>query len=107
MDKTLWPETTATIYTCGWQDTPLTRRGSGNYIIAYSYQIDGQQYSGEYEDVAPAIEGSQFSLRYNPDDPEQNEKTLEKKRDLWLTIAGAAVLIVGSILYWWGRGRRW
>jgi hypothetical protein len=100
MDKSLWLETTATIYTCGWKDTPWYYLGSGNYVIVCSYEIDGHQYSAEYDDFSPATEGSQFPLRYNPDNPEENEKSVKMKHERWLTIGGPALLLVGSILYW-------
>ena len=105
MDRTLWLETRATIYTCGWQDTPWYYFGSGNYIIVFSYTINGNHYSGEYDDVVPATEGSQFSLRYDPNNPEENEKSIEMKRGRWLTVAALALVFAAFIIY--GRYRGW
>jgi len=104
MDKTLWLETTAAIYTCGWQDTPWYYLGSGNYIIVFSYKVNGDHYSGEYSDVVPATEGSQFSLRYNPDNPEENEKSAAMNRQRWLIAVASVVLAVALAIYESHRG---
>ena len=104
MDKTFWLETTATIYTCGWQDTPWYYLGSGNYIIVFSYTVNGDHYSGEYDDAVPATEGSQFSLRYDPDNPEENEKSVEMKQERWFTVFALALVAVAFVLYSWHRG---
>jgi hypothetical protein len=104
MDKTLWPATTATIYSCGWQDTPWYFLGSGNYLIVFSYKVDGNHYSGEYYDVEAATGGSQFSLRYNPDNPEENEKSLRMKWVRWLAVAAFALVPAAFVVYGWYRG---
>jgi len=78
--------------------------GSGNYIIVFRYTVNGDHYSGEYGDVVPATEGSQFSLRYNPDNPEENEKSIEPKRDRWFTVFALALVPVAFVIYGWYRG---
>jgi hypothetical protein len=104
MDKALWLETTATIYTCGWHDTPWYYLGSGNYIVVFSYKVNGDHYSGEYDDVTPATEGSQFSLRYNPDNPKENEKSVAMKRERLLTAIAFALVPTAFVIYEWYRG---
>ena len=106
MDKALWPETTATIYTCGWQDTPWYYLGSGNYLIVFSYTVNGDHYSGEYDDTVPATEGTQFSLRFNPDSPEENEKTVSMKRQRWLGVVTTVAALAAGVIYAWYRGRK-
>ena len=82
MNREDWLETTATVYSCGWEDTPWKMFGgtqylvgmfSGRYLIVFSYQIAGATYSGEFRSSVELKEGDTFPLRYDPRNPEKND----------------------------------
>ena len=110
MARTIWKETEATVYTCGVQHhadvgkipTPVT--GYSDYLVTFSYEINGEWYSGEFNSPNPREEGSTFLLRYDANNPAINEHnrfdTPKGKVLTWaIGIATAALLI--WLKYWW------
>ena len=104
MKPSEWKVTEATVFTCGWQDEN-TRKGAGlpggDYLIIFNYEVDGHWFSGEFLNGSPLVEGSHFPLRYDPDNPERNEKTEESRQVRWITVVACVVLIAGFGLYEW------
>ncbi|MGD0682073.1 MAG: hypothetical protein ABR990_08480 [Terracidiphilus sp.] len=108
-----WADTTATIYSCGWEDTPgrgfvlrsLSGLFSGQYIIVFSYTIYGKYFSGEFTSYKEWKEGSTFPLKYNPQNPEETDREDEEINSL-TTIASFVVSIMLIILYFWWKARK-
>jgi hypothetical protein len=48
---------------------------SGKYLIVFSYEVDGNHFNGEFLSSSERKEGSTFPLRYDPDDPEQTDRS--------------------------------
>jgi hypothetical protein len=108
-----WSETTATVFSCGWQETPgrflvfrqLSDLFSGRYLVVFSHMVDGHQYSGEFTSSREWQEGSNFSLRFDPENPERNDRTDPASGPL-ATIAAWVVGIILCALYIWWRSRK-
>jgi hypothetical protein len=105
MNTSEWKETEATVFTCGWQDKfsagATGLRPDGSYLITFSYEVGGSWYSGEFLNGSALVEGSRFSLRYDPDRPERNEKNLEARRSRWFSVVIAIVLGAAWLFYEW------
>jgi hypothetical protein len=76
-------------------------RPDGSYLITFSYEVGGSWYSGEFLNGSALVEGSRFSLRYDPDRPERNEKNLEARRSRWFSVVIAIVLVAAWLFYEW------
>jgi Protein of unknown function (DUF3592) len=100
-----WKEVEATVFTCGWQNkSGIGAAGlkvDGHYLITFSYEVDGHWYSGEFLNASPLVEGSKFPLRYDPENPNRNEKSLEVQRSRWFSVAILALLAIGWLIYKW------
>jgi hypothetical protein len=113
MSKRNWQQTEATVYTCGVQNEyqPGVVGGVGfidsEHLIVFSYEIDGEWYSGEFTSPSVRTEGSTFPLRYDANDPAHNEYSVTAAMDTLpvniLLYAGGAAL---AILYIWFRDFR-
>jgi hypothetical protein len=68
--------------------------------------VNENHYSREYTDYVSAKEGSQLQLRYNPDNPERNDETVEVTRVRWLSAFAFAIGLVGFALYVWYQSRK-
>lgn len=99
MPRESWPQTTATIHRCDWQKRPWYQPTPGHYRVVFRYEVDDHPVIGEYRAYLPETVGTEFPLRYNPANPEQNDRTLRQKCDRLLTIAGLTILAVGTLLY--------
>lgn len=107
MKRDDWVETTATIYSCGWEDTPFNdlglKRGftSGHYIVVFSYTIDGHYYSDEFASSKEWKEGSTIQIKYNPQNPEENDRT-DEGNNIYASIAVyAAGIVIVALYFWW------
>jgi hypothetical protein len=70
------------------------------HLIGFSYSVDGLTYSGEF--IGGAMkEGETFSIQYDPDDPAQNDTSMDSTRNKLISIAAAvAGLLLGSLIIW-------
>lgn len=108
MSKTVWKQTEATVFTCGWQ-SKYSPHGTdiGQNLITFSYEIDGNWYSGEFHSLTTRDEGSKFTLRYDANNPEHTEYSLDKALNSSLaTIIGWVAAIAAVALYVWFRDFR-
>jgi hypothetical protein len=67
-----WPETTATISGCCWEEPPCQGWRSlfvGHFTVAYSYLVDGSQYRGEFYSSFEWKEGTDLPILYNLESP--------------------------------------
>lgn len=105
-----WIETTATVYSCGWEDTPghwLLSPGkflkdAGHYVVVFRYTVDGNHHSGEFTSQREWEEKSTFQLKYNFRNPEENDRAGLDDSGPVMTIAswvGGAALV--AIYLWW------
>jgi hypothetical protein len=100
-----WRTTPATVYTCGdWeQGTSWKLWGKGSssgHLIVFSYKVNGETYSGEFMGTAMKP-GDTFEIRYDPDDPNQNDTSMDSKRSKASMIAAAAGgLLIAGLLIW-------
>ncbi len=113
MNRDNWVETTAKVYSCGWEGTPerafIFRApgdlSSGQYLVVFGYEADGNHCSGEFKSSKEWKEGSTFPLKYNPEKPDENDRADQNDGPLatilsWL--AGAALVA----LYFWWKSRK-
>jgi hypothetical protein len=108
-----WADTTATVYSCGWEETPgrgfalrsLSGLFSGQYIIVFSYTVKGKYYSGEFTSYKEWKEGSTFPLRYNHENPEETDREDEENNSP-AVIASWVIGIMLVILYYWWKTRK-
>lgn len=113
MSQEGWCETTATVYSCGWEETPgrfltfhqLSDLFSGHYIVLYSYVVNGNHYSGEFKSSTEWQEGSSFQLKYNPQNPDETDRQEDSDRPAMTFISWVVgIALVG--LYLWCKHRR-
>jgi hypothetical protein len=113
MNQSEWPQTEATVYSCGWEATPvdglLSRRfsgiASGHYIVVFSYEVEGNHYSGEFNSSEVWKEGNTFSLHYNPENPEENDQEDERDSPLQTAAVWIGGLALAALYIWW-RNRK-
>src|SRR6185437_3712058 len=75
-----WPSTEAEVTECTsvrhpryfgsgyYVDYPLQNR----YVVSFSYSVDGKSYTGVLGSPVEVKPGDRFALRYNPDQPNEN-----------------------------------
>jgi hypothetical protein len=113
MSRTDWKEATATVYSCGWQETPwrmlnfgvLGDLFSGRYLIVFSYSVNGGTYTGEFTSSAELKEGSTFPITYDSANPEKNDRNSGTDGP-WFNVAAWIVAILLGVLYAWWRIRK-
>jgi hypothetical protein len=108
-----WVQTTAAVFSCGWQNTPaqafIFRNPadllSGNYLVVFSYTIDGHYYSGEFTSSKEYQEGETIDIFYNPENPEQNNLTFSSS---WKgkVITYAVGILLFALYIWWKDFRK-
>ncbi|MGD0369892.1 MAG: hypothetical protein ABSA94_20760, partial [Acidobacteriaceae bacterium] len=106
MSRADWKETTATVYSCGWQETPwrildfglLGDLFSGRYLIVFSYSVDGANLSGEFTSSKELKEGSTFPLSYDSANPEKNDRNSGVDGS-WFNFAAWVVAILLGALF--------
>lgn len=107
MARTNWKETEATVFTCGVQDHAASGKvyvpgtGPSDYLITFSYEIDGEWYSGEFNSNTPRERGEKFTLRYDPRHPENNDVSLTDRQNLWTNIMIGAICVIALIIWIW------
>jgi hypothetical protein len=77
-----WIETTATVVACELiKHGPRTSTSRTadlqlpvmpRYATTFTYQANGQQYSGKYIAHTEVVEGHTFTICYDPEDPKNN-----------------------------------
>jgi hypothetical protein len=97
-----WIETTATVVSCNYQFARMNTFRLGvhsgeKYRIAFDYVAHGQTYSDEFQSAVAIPQNEQFSIRYNPLAPQQNDRSsgvgsVGRAPLLALGVAGSIVL---------------
>ncbi|HWE85117.1 MAG TPA: hypothetical protein VG267_09245 [Terracidiphilus sp.] len=104
MKSDVWTETTATVYSCGWEDEPFrfsrVTLSSGRYLIVFSYEVDGSHYSGEFRSDSEWKEGSTFPIKYNPADANENDRADESAGPLVSVLIFVLGVAVAAIIIW-------
>jgi hypothetical protein len=104
-----WPTTEATVYSCGWEGTPidgmlsrkLSGAFSGHFVTVFSYEVNGNHYTGEFSASREWEEGSKFPLRYNPDNPDENNRNDELDSPAVSAATFIAGLALAALFIWW------
>jgi hypothetical protein len=104
-----WPTTEATVYSCGWEGTPidglLSRRFSGifsgHYIVVFAYEVNRNHFSGEFNSSSEWKDGSKFPLRYNPENPDENDREDELDSPLIKIATWVGGLALAALVIWW------
>jgi hypothetical protein len=97
-----WRTTLATVYSCGvWGSGYRWGEGGwGGRRIVFCYVVNGQTYSGECIG-STAERGSTFEIRYDPDNPKQNDKSMGPKLRMTIDIVKCiGVTLLLGLLIW-------
>jgi hypothetical protein len=94
-----WLETEAEVTSCkSFHHPGNLRSGSspGFYGVCFTYKVDGISHEGATDSPVEMQRGDKFSIRYNPEHPEQNN-SLESECERpwfqdWLYVSYAVVL---------------
>lgn len=102
-----WAETEAEVTDCTFARMRALIDGGGvddelaHYAVGFSYRVGGKSYSGELSSPVEVERGDTFTIRYNPDRPEQNNSVASELDRPWfkdyMYVVGA--LILGLLLY--------
>lgn len=101
-----WPITDATVsFVYEYWDAFYSQNGGATvYDIHYEYVVDDQIYTGIIEEhIAPYKEGDTFKIKYNPQNPEENTRTLEPSKSYLVSgsvfgALGLAMVIITIVL---------
>lgn len=95
-----WAETDATVsFVYEYFDAFHTQHGRGRtlYDIHYEYYADDQIYTGIIEGQhTPKKEGDTFTIKYNPQNPEENTRALEPSKSY--LVSGSIFGVLGLVM---------
>jgi hypothetical protein len=97
-----WRTTLATVDKCGgWESGYRWGEGGwGGHRIVFYYKVNGQSYFGECKGSA-VDPGSTFEIRYDPDNPKQNDKSMGPKLRMTIDIVKCIgiMLLLGLVIW--------
>ena len=67
-----WLDSTATIKSCDWDDSPAQSPSSlftGHFTVAFSYTVGGIRYSGKFYSAYEWEKEKEVTILYNPQNP--------------------------------------
>jgi hypothetical protein len=100
-----WPEVEAEVRDCRFV---RAIRGSGAsvgqsayYAVGFTYQVNGITYQGVLSSPVEVQTHDKFSIRYNPEHPEENNSLASKCESGWLKYYTYifAALLIGFIVF--------
>ena len=102
-----WPKAMATVTACKYQfgagqalafGMPLSRR----FLISFNYFVGGDLLTGQFRAAKAMPQGTLFPLAYNPDAPQENERSsglpFSRSPILAVGIVGSVVLSLAWLL---------
>jgi hypothetical protein len=98
-----WPQAEAIVSSSKTQCCQLASGGGfagREYLITFSYEVEGHPYTGEFECSGPWEVGQKFCIQYDPDDPETNTMCA-RKQERWVYYILAAAAAASFIAYLW------
>jgi hypothetical protein len=111
-----WTETTATVAACEEikrASGSSTRRGAElplpampRYAVTFTYQANGQEYSGKYIVHEEVVAGHTFAICYDPQNPENNsgsENSFILHPKLLRLVTVIAVLLLLIAKHWFQK----
>jgi hypothetical protein len=110
-----WLETEAEVTDCTYAPVRAFVDGAGvdeqlaHYTVGFTYKVNGNTYKGVLSSPVQVEPHDTFSLRYNPNHPEENnslESELDRpwfKEYTWLF----AALLIGSLLFNFVQKHHW
>lgn len=102
-----WLETEAVVVDCTFARQSYEFEGGGmdtdlpHYAVGFTYNVNGTTYTGELSSPVQVQPGDKFLLRYNPNDPNENNSLESELARPWFKEYSYlfAALIVGLMLY--------
>lgn len=102
-----WLEVEAEVTDCAYARAGVYLSADGadeqlaHYAVGFKYMVNGATYKGELSSPVQVEPHDTFLLRYNPDQPEENN-SLESELDrpwynVYMYVLGA--LVLGALLY--------
>ena len=74
------------------------------YIVTFSYSVDGQTFEGSYRTNSPQECGHEFEVLYDPKHPSRNTGAdVLNKRWVRFTAAALGVIAVLAAIWFWGK----
>jgi hypothetical protein len=74
------------------------------YIVTFSYSVDGQTFEGTYRTNSPQGCGHEFEVLYDPKHPSRNTGSdVLNKRWVRFTAAALGVIAVLVAIWFWGK----
>jgi hypothetical protein len=108
-DDNPWTETVATVVACDDDSNyPGNYRRDGTLIVPkfavqFTYPANGNSYAGQYTSRVPVPSGHQFTILYDPSDPQQNTggdaPSTSGNTKLWVPLL-IAVGVVLWLVFW-------
>jgi hypothetical protein len=97
-----WPETEAEVTSCRYIPARYGRFiHAAYYVVGFTYMVDGTAYGGATTSSVEVECKDKFSVRYNPEHPEENNSLASMCDRAWFNdsiyIVGA--LFLGLLLY--------
>jgi len=97
-----WPETEAEVTSCRYVRGSYGKGGTpAYYAVGFAYKVDGTIFVGATTSSVEVECHDKFSVRYNPEHPEENNSLASVCDRVWfneyLYVVGA--LLLGLILY--------
>ena len=98
-----WPETEAEVISCTYVPGRGARGGGelAHYVVGFAYKVNGTIYRDNTPSLVEVQPHDKFSIRYNPDHPDQNHSLFSVCDRPWfkdyMYLVGA--LILGLALY--------
>ncbi len=100
-----WLEVEAEVCDCRFiratRGSRATVGEAAHYAVGFKYEVNGTTYQGVLSSPVEVQVNDKFSLRYNPEHPEENNSLASECDRSWLKyyIYIFAALVIGSIVY--------
>jgi hypothetical protein len=99
-----WPTTDALIHSVEW--IPPCRNDWGHYSVKYSYSVEGEQYTGKFNDYTDQTNSylrpdGVISIRYRPDKRAKNYYPERKSATVRRLISIGVGLVFAISMIWY------
>jgi Protein of unknown function (DUF3592) len=102
-----WVETEAEVTYCAYAPVKAYASADGideqlaHYTVGFTYNVAGKTYDGVLSSPVEVEPHDTFAIRYNPDDPKENNSLASELDRPWYTVYMVlfGALIAGALLY--------
>jgi hypothetical protein len=70
----------------------VQERNRPSYTVVFTYEVDGHWCAGTFTTYEKYQVGDTLPVRYDPNDPDRNDLSVEEKKKQWI-IGGLVVLV--------------